>query len=123
MLSQSRKEIKIEDCNPVKNLVEKASLKKTTSKKEPAKAKDTNDQQIEEGQVHDKPPSLSRNRRFRLDLEDRQKSVSKSIARQASLSSLVDYTLKFLNDDMAINTVNQRGKLEHKEDKVIENLN
>ena len=24
---------------------------------------------------------------------------------------------------MAINTVNQRGKLEHKEDKVIENLN
>lgn len=28
--------------------------------------------------------------------------MSKSIQRQNSLSSLVDYTLKFLNDDMAI---------------------
>jgi hypothetical protein len=33
----------------------------------------------------------------------RKKSVSKSIQRQNSMSSLVDYTLKFLNDDMAIN--------------------
>jgi hypothetical protein len=33
----------------------------------------------------------------------RKKSVSKSIQRQNSLGSLIDYTLKFLNDDMAIN--------------------
>lgn len=48
-------------------------------------------------------PSIPRNRRFGLGYGDRKKSVSKSIQRQHSMSSLVDYTLKFLNDDMAIN--------------------
>jgi hypothetical protein len=47
-------------------------------------------------------PSYSGNRRYGFGYGDRKKSVSKSIQRQNSLSSLVDYTLKFLNDDMAI---------------------
>ena len=47
--------------------------------------------------------SLSQNRRrFGSYRRDRQKSASKSIQRQISVSSLIDHTLKFLNDDMAI---------------------
>jgi len=34
--------------------------------------------------------------------------VSKSIQRQASVSSLIDHTLKFLNDDMAIDLTKLR---------------
>ena len=41
-------------------------------------------------------------RRFGSYKRERRKSASKSIQRQASVSSLIDHTLKFLNDDMAI---------------------
>jgi hypothetical protein len=55
-------------------------------------------------------PSLSRNNRGRFSSyrRDRQKSASKSIQRQTSVSSLIDYTLKFLNDDMAIDLTKLR---------------
>ena len=71
MLSQSRKEIQLQDIKKVQltNVVKMPPIEKEASK-------------------------------------HRKKSVSKSIQRQNSLSSLVDYTLKFLNDDMAINQIN-----------------
>ena len=42
----------------------------------------------------------------------RRKSVSKSTQREASLPSLFDYTLKFLNDDMAIPKVEKEPLIE-----------
>ena len=58
--------------------------------------------------AREKEIDQARNRRFGLNLGDRKKSVSKSIQRHSSMNSLVDYTLKFLNDDMAINLTKLR---------------
>jgi hypothetical protein len=54
---------------------------------------------------------------------DRRKSVSKSIQRgqrDSSISSFIDHTLKFLNDDMAIPTKAMRDQ-EPLIEKIIEN--
>ena len=66
---------------------------------------------------------ISGNRRFYG--ADRKKSASKSIQRgfrENSLSSLLDYTLKFLNDDMAIAARDQKPLIEVVvEDDIMEN--
>ena len=64
----------------------------------------------------------SRNRRYMMR-GDRRKSVSKSIQRgqrDSSISSFIDHTLKFLNDDMAIPTKTMRDQ-EPLIEKIIEN--
>jgi len=64
----------------------------------------------------------SRNRRYMMH-GDRRKSVSKSIQRgqrDSSISSFIDHTLKFLNDDMAIPTKTMRDQ-EPLIEKIIEN--
>lgn len=70
-------------------------------------SKDKEDKANKEDKSASKSQSRNR-RRFGSFRRDRQKSVSKSIQRQTSVSSLIDYTLKFLNDDMAIDLTTLR---------------
>lgn len=69
--------------------------------------------------------SIPERRLNRLISKDRRKSVSKSIQRgqrETSLPSLFDYTLKFLNDDMAITKREQDPLIEQiVEDDFMEN--
>ena len=54
-------------------------------------------------ETQDNPvPAQNRRFGFNIDSVHRKQSVSKSCVRETSMTSLVDYTLKFLNDDMGV---------------------
>lgn len=72
-------------------------------------SKDEGETEPKEEAKKEKSTSQGRNNRGRYSsYRERQKSASKSIQRQTSVSSLIDYTLKFLNDDMAIDLTKLR---------------